>query len=383
MSLLSFRLLKTLKFAFYSICLSIKYKRKFNEKELKGKKYILFVTNNIGGGTAAYTKNFISKNPNLIVLKNISYGKDWGWILEIEETQKKYYLSFHDIAQLFTSKIIEEVILNTLVTNLHTFDFLELITKSGIRTIIMIHDYYCICPNYTLFIGERNCNFTSCNKTICIKQCNPFLIPVCSIIEWRKKWLCFFNYVKEIRCFSSSSSNIIKNIYPSIDISKISIVPHSMDYCKYNIVNYQKKILHIGIVGAITSKAKGKTIVYRFLRFCKNNNIPVSVIGTYSYFSRVKGKNIKYTGTYNANELQKIIEKENVNVFFFPSICSETFSYLISEQIKMGIPIVCFDYGAQADKVRAYDKGIVCTSEEPSDIFLSLKKAFLLGGGYD
>jgi len=32
----------------------------------------------------------------------------------------------------------------------------------------------------------------------------------------------------------------------------------------------------------------------------------------------------------------------------------------------MDLPVICFDYGAQAEKIREYDKGIVC--ESPAEL---------------
>jgi glycosyltransferase involved in cell wall biosynthesis len=42
-----------------------------------------------------------------------------------------------------------------------------------------------------------------------------------------------------------------------------------------------------------------------------------------------------------------------------PSIWPETFSYTTSEAILLGYPVVCFDLGAPACRVRTYDCGMV------------------------
>ena len=73
----------------------------------------------------------------------------------------------------------------------------------------------------------------------------------------------------------------------------------------------------------------------------------------------ISRKNTEFYGKYKLDELPELIKKSTISMGIFPSICSETFSYLVSEHIMMGLPIMCFDIGAQADKVRAYDKGIV------------------------
>lgn len=340
--------------------------------------YDFFITNDIGGGTEFFTKNYLDSDKDILILRNISYGKDWAFILENKAMKKKCAVTLHNVRDILKTQSVEKVTVNTLVTNLHTFDFLEMLCKSAAPVTVMVHDYYLVCPNYTLFKDGAHCGFAFCDKNICTKSCNPFLTPHCSLKEWREKWNTFLLSVKEIRCFSQSSRDIIKCAYPDMDREKITVVPHSMEYCHFTPVLYQKEPVHIGIVGAITSEPKGGKVVRAFLRYAKKKNVMVSVIGTYPNHFRVKGKTIRYTGTYNASELQQTIEREKVNCLLFPSLWSETFSYLVSEQIMMRLPIVCFDYGAQAEKIRAYQKGVICHSTKPEAIYEALKTSVRL-----
>ena len=340
--------------------------------------YEFFITNSIGGGTEFFTKNYLDSTKHVLILRNISYGKDWFFVVENKEMKKSCAITLYDVVDILKTQSVKKVTVNTLVTNLHTFEFLKMLQKSAVPVTVMVHDYYLVCPNYTLFKNGAHCGFAFCNKNICTKGCNPFLTPRCSLKEWREKWNAFLLSVKEIRCFSQSSRNIVRQAYPDIDREKITVVPHSMEYCHFTPVSYQKEPVHIGIVGAITSTPKGSNVVRSFLRYAKKKNVMVSVIGTYPRHFRLKGKTIRYTGTYNASELQQTIEKEKVNCLLFPSLWSETFSYLVSEQIMMRLPIVCFDYGAQAEKIRAYQKGVVCRSTKPEAIYEALKTAVRL-----
>ena len=40
-------------------------------------------------------------------------------------------------------------------------------------------------------------------------------------------------------------------------------------------------------------------------------------------------------------------------MFFFPSIWPETFSYVVSEMTALALPIVAFDLGAPAERLRS------------------------------
>lgn len=341
-------------------------------------KYNLFITNNLGGGVAKFTQNYLVPLNHILILKNITYGQDWVYILENNDTHLCCCIDFNGINELFSTYIINKIIVNSLVTNKNTLKFLSLVVKSNIPVTVMVHDYYLVCPNYVLFSHNEHCRLRYCGENQCLNNLNPFLIPTCSIYEWRLKWQELLLYADEIRCFSNASKNIVLQAYPRVSESKVTVIPHEVDYCCFTPISYKKTSMHIGIVGAITSKAKGSDVVKEFLNFIKRKDCYVSVIGTPFRFLRVTGKRIHYTGQYNQVELQEIIQKENVNCIFFPSVCAETFSYLVSEIIMMNLPVVCFDFGAQAEKIRKYDKGIVCKSRNPNDIYESIKQALQL-----
>lgn len=347
------------------------------------KRYELFITSCIPGGTRSFTRNYLQNHFNTLVLYNISYGKDWAFILYNKDTDISTQLNIEDITNFLNSGCVSSIVLNTLVTNLHTFDFLKIIRESKLPAVVMIHDYYCVCPNFSLFTKGHNCDFQYCGSRFCFNNCNRFYIPRCSIQKWRENWKNLLLSVNEVRCFSESSKEIVLKAYPHIPENKVTVIPHSMDYCSFTPVAYPKEPLHIGIVGAITSEHKGRNVVQQFLKFAKKNNILVSVIGSCNAFPKIRGKYINYTGAYKAQDLQTTIVREKVNAVLFPSLCSETFSYLVSEQMKMDLPIVCFDYGAQAEKVRAYRKGIICDSTEPEKIYEALLQALRKGDEND
>ena len=49
-----------------------------------------------------------------------------------------------------------------------------------------------------------------------------------------------------------------------------------------------------------------------------------------------------------------------INMFFFPSVWPETFSYVVAEMIALGLPIVAFDLGAPAERLRSYELSRLC-----------------------
>jgi glycosyltransferase involved in cell wall biosynthesis len=55
-----------------------------------------------------------------------------------------------------------------------------------------------------------------------------------------------------------------------------------------------------------------------------------------------------------------------------PSIWPETFSYVAHEIKSMGLPMVTFNLGAQADLAKSYEKGYVIDLGDPEEIINQL-----------
>ena len=135
----------------------------------------------------------------------------------------------------------------------------------------------------------------------------------------------------------------------------------------------------VGIFGLIYGADKGCNIVKQFLEYSKNKDYQIFINGDINNSCKVFADNIHYMGRYNVNKLDKIIEEQGISTVLFPSICPETFSYTVSELIHVGVPIACFNLGAQAEKVSSYKFGEIISSDNNESIFNSLYNAYLKG----
>jgi glycosyltransferase involved in cell wall biosynthesis len=66
--------------------------------------------------------------------------------------------------------------------------------------------------------------------------------------------------------------------------------------------------------------------------------------------------------------LTGLIEKSGANVFLFPSIWPETFSYVVQELMSMSLPVASFNFGAPAERLETYQKGLVLDSMDPATV---------------
>ena len=90
----------------------------------------------------------------------------------------------------------------------------------------------------------------------------------------------------------------------------------------------------------------------------EDHDIRVVVIGTLD--AAPDSARLVVTGNYRRDDLASLVEAHRVNMFFFPSICPETFSYVIEEMMRLDLPIVAFDLGAPAERLRNYAASRLC-----------------------
>lgn len=156
--------------------------------------------------------------------------------------------------------------------------------------------------------------------------------------------------------------------------SKVQIVPHEIDYFECDKNMDLSGSLHIGILGTLT-KIKGGEVVLALSDYIDNCKLKarVTVLGP-THVDLPSHINIH--GAYEPNHLPMLIAQNRINVILAASIVPETFGYTISEAIKMGLPIVSFDIGAQGNRLKQYELGkVVPLGSSPKVILAALQSA--------
>jgi glycosyltransferase involved in cell wall biosynthesis len=75
------------------------------------------------------------------------------------------------------------------------------------------------------------------------------------------------------------------------------------------------------------------------------------------------------TGRYELDNLEALVEQKNIDVFLLPSIWPETYSFTADEIMQMGFPLIAFDLGAPAERIKGYPLGKVIAR---SDLYQTL-----------
>jgi len=244
-------------------------------------------------------------------------------------------------------------------------------TQQRTRLVVTIHDFFPLCPSYTLVNAEDHyCGLpdvATCSRCLPINR-HVFPNSDRDIATWRKTWGRLLDLADTVLCFSESSAELVRQAYPDLS-APIVVQPHSLDYFPQILPAWSAdEPLHIGVIGAISFQ-KGGAVVQSFAHFLAREapSVHLTVVGNVDPAYSMPGI-VRITGSYRPESLSTIIEESGINLVWFPSIWPETFSYVTAEIIAMGLPIACFDLGAQAERVRNYALGRILSSMRPHDL---------------
>lgn len=337
-----------------------------------------------GGGSNIYSARLV---------ENIAHSGDFVlWMnFSYENVELSGYRHGHGVTMIAQSATswqfiehlaIDEFIFNGIPGASRPFAVLEKLLEilDGDRTRrlnVLIHDYFLVCPSINLLNAkEQYCGVPAapeCEK--CFETLGVETYGAKSIAQWRSQWLHLLRRADSIRCFSESSRRIIEEAFPDQEFATFEVTPHKRGARLPSVRVTDKQSLNIGVLGKML-RHKGSDVIVRLANFLQeqDSDVGLTVFGTWEDVP--PPSNVRVTGKYDVDDLPRLIAEDGANVFLFPSICPETFSFVLSELFDMKLPVAAFDLGAQGERVAAYERGILIGSQEPQAILDVLQELF-------
>ena len=327
----------------------------------------------MGGGANRYCQDMIAgmladSRPVALVtfrLATLDYSLSLRWSDQRVEVVHEH---LHALLRQFALADISEVHINNLVSFADPIGVVRWARERkqghGSGIVLHLHDYYAICPSWTLIdVGGKFCGLPAldvCRKCLPANTAHTLsLAPEMEVEQWRQEWQGLLEMADRIIGFSNASVNILKTAYPMIDKSRITVQPHVVDAASLRQAQpVFGEVLVIGVIGHI-SAAKGALVLQQMAHLIKEESRPVRIVvlGTLEYHH--VGDGIEVTGEYQGSRLPDLLEQHGVGVCMLPSVCAETFSYVTAEIMAMQMPLAVFGLGAPAERARRYDRGLV------------------------
>ena len=300
-----------------------------------------------------YNFFILSKHPitDNYVLYSIIDGEENSIILNHIFKFSDYNFHNESYKELI-SKILEDFKIDILhVHHLqnHYFNVVEEAKKRGIKTIITLHDFYCLCP--TINMLEMGDKFCIGKKD---KRCSECLYKQKAIrnniVEnWEEKFEKILQKFDTIITPSENAKNYILEYYKDLDIK---VIEHGIDMKKSDYrPNLNKNNYNVAIIGVICNHKGGN--IFKELVKKANKQIHFHSFGYSEIKELSKNKsNYTYHGIYKRENLQNLLKENNIDLICFLQKWPETYSYTLNEAITAGIPVLSFDIGAGADRIK-------------------------------
>jgi len=319
----------------------------FRESE---KQKILFISHNLGGGVKQHLQELYTKYKNNVDFVQIVPGINGESVVVSffsagDELKYKYKFSlptdYQDLITLLKFINIDRMHFHhTMGLPIEMFGLKD---DLGLVYDLTVHDYYLVNGNPTLtdekhqFIGDVDL------ELIDKKSEKKFPIP-CSGETWRNNNQRLIEAADRVIFPSLDTCKRFDAVFDMENVQSV-VAYHSDSYENISLKlqgDGKQKIL---ILGAL-SKEKGADVLEAVAK--RVDNVEFHLLG-YAY--RPLASVITH-GSYDINEVNKLIEKINPSHIWFPAQWPETYSYTLSIALRFNIPIIYPNLGALPERVK-------------------------------
>ena len=270
-----------------------------------------------------------------------------------------------DLAALLRKIDITEVHIH------HTIDFgsnavwqlSDLIDELGVPYDVIVHDYFSVCPRINLvdetgfYCGEPD--EAGCNE--CLAK-RGSLVGRPEIKAWRSGFGHLLSRAARVLAPSNDVANRLGRYFPDV---AVTVEPHETPPTPAPWARPRgERPLRIGTVGAI-SAVKGFHVLAACAEWARKNEPAARfvVLGFTEDDHGAERCGVEIAGPYAHDRILEEVNDQEFDLIFLPSVCPETYSYVLSSALQTGLPIVVFDIGAPAERLQGVPQGLVLPLE--------------------
>ncbi len=331
-----------------------------------GKKTVLLVDVALtSGGACAYREKTIKgmqSEGHRVLLLQFSLEGNWMLTPRYLNSQSVIHLeSLVQLQKLFTMLRIDEIFVNNLAYCQDTEQILEILIalkkQQSPDLTYLFHDFFSVCPSF--FLLDPSCRYCAGGSPEACAACCAggnlnFVIRRTDIGKWRAAWKAFLTLCDHFRFFSQSTLDIASTIHDVRDRAEIIehelLAPFSTTYA----MPAKDAPLVIGFLGPFVEQ-KGAPFIRDMGKLLeeKDPSALIRVFGA-NYEGVYEQGNLRFEGTYQREDIPTMLTEKGVKIVVLPSPSPETFSYIAQECMTLNVPLVCFDIGAPAERIRKY-----------------------------
>jgi glycosyltransferase involved in cell wall biosynthesis len=240
-------------------------------------------------------------------------------------------------------------------------DVVHLIARLDVNYDIFVHDYSWVCPRVTL-LGR---NLSYCGEPAlqdceaCVNSLGSAVGGVASVLELRERSAALLRGARRVIVPTQDVAMRLERYFPG---QAVEVVPwESVSWGLRCSPAGETECIRIAVLGAISNQ-KGYHVLLACARDAAERALPLEfvVIGyTRDDATLLASGRIFITGPYEEQEARVLVGRERCHAAFLPSVTPETWCYTLTHTLEAGLPVLAFDCGAQAERLRGFPHGVL------------------------
>ena len=234
------------------------------------------------------------------------------------------------------------------------------------RIEVLFHDFFPISPSYTLLNGAGVFDgVPAAESTDPAHRLARADGPALTLAEWRAAWGPLLQAAGEVVVFSEDSAAHVRAAYPQA-AGALCVRPHELLVEVPRIAHIPAGAPVIGVLGNIGLPKGARVLIDLARALGRDPRAGLVLIGNIDPNYALPAPAILH-GEYRIEDIPDLVARYGITHWLIPSIWPETFSFTTHEALATGLPVICFDLGAQAEAARAAPNGHVIALAPGSD----------------
>ncbi len=216
------------------------------------------------------------------------------------------------------------------------------------RLVVLVHDFLPVSPSYTLLDADGRFRGipTPERKGHDIQRPDGSRV---GLSAWQNAWGPLLAQADEVVVFSGSSRDLMAEAYPEI-AEKLVLRPHQVLNPPPHLQVKPGARPVIGVLGNI-GQHKGAAVLAALSRqLARSRAADLVLLGQLDPAYDL-ARPARVHGAYSPDQIADLVARYGITCWLIPAIWPETFSFTTHEALATGLPVICFDLGAQAEAV--------------------------------
>jgi glycosyltransferase involved in cell wall biosynthesis len=251
---------------------------------------------------------------------------------------------------------------------------------------VFIHDYAWLCPRVTLIDGTgRYCGepkVSVCQS--CVRRNGSELGERVSVRALRARSDAWLRGARRVTAPSADTAMRLQRHFPGLPVE---VRPHAAPHTTSQAPSlpaprpHGRPVVRVAVIGAV-GWHKGYRVLLDAARDARSRALPLEfvVIGyTPNDAALLATRKAFVTGGYGDAEVPYLLRRESPDLAWLPSVWPETWCYALDHARSAGLPVVAFDLGAIAERLRLTGGGLLLPLEMApgriNDCLIQLREA--------